>query len=88
MSQDKEAYYKAAIAWAEDYLAKNKEPKQIKINNSTNVTNDLLFVSVCLERIKTLPPSPVRRAEYELLRKFKVFIEELNKKVDLLNIIV
>lgn len=86
--QDKELYYKKAIEWGEEYLRKNTEPKVLRMNDWETVTNDIAFVEVCLERIKTLPPSSIRRAEYELLRRFKNFIEKLNKKIDLIDKIV
>lgn len=81
-------YYSMAIKWGEEYLANNKEPKQLRIDGHTTVTNDIQFVSVCVERIKFTPSGRLRDAEYELLRKFKVFIEKVNKNIDLIEKIV
>lgn len=81
-------YYKIAVAWGEQYLKDNKEPKSMKWEKHSTITNDIEFVSTCVERIKSNPDGRVKQAEYELLRKFKQFIEKVNKNIDIINKIV
>lgn len=81
-------YYKIAIEWGEEYLRNNKEPKAMRWQPHSTITNDIEFVSTCVERLKSLPDGRIKQAEYELLRKFKQFIENVNKNVDIINKIV
>jgi hypothetical protein len=85
-SSKNEQYYKMAIAWAEEYLKENKEPKPFNYKQGVAICNDLQFVAVNMERIKHSKGAELH-ASYARLREFKQFYEKIKEK-GLLNKIV
>jgi hypothetical protein len=81
MTENKIDYYAIAIAWGEDYLKNNTEPKAFKYKQGQELTNDLLFVEVCVERLK-YNSGREKQASYARLREFKIFIERCKTFVD------
>ena len=70
-----------AIAWGENYLKENNEPRKFNYKQGVTICNDLQFVEVNIERIKHSKGSDLHAA-YERLRAFKVFIEKCKPIVD------
>jgi hypothetical protein len=81
MTENKIDYYAIAIAWGEEYLKNNTKPKAFKYKQGEILNNDLLFVSVCVERLKH-NAGREKQASYMRLRDFKMFIERCKTFVD------
>jgi hypothetical protein len=75
--EEKVDYYSMAIAWAENYLKENPDPKPFKYKQGETIDNDILFVSTSLERLKH-NAGRERQASYNRIRIFKQFIEKTN----------
>jgi hypothetical protein len=75
-----------AIAWGENYLKENQSPKKFNYKQGVEITDDLKFVSVNIERIKHSKGAELH-ASYARLREFKQFYEKIKEK-GLLNKIV
>jgi hypothetical protein len=75
-----------AIAWGENYLKENSDPRQFNYKQGVEITDDLKFVSVNIDRIKYGKGAELH-ASYARLRDFKQFYEKIKEK-GLLNKIV
>ena len=80
-SNKNEQYYKMAIAWGENYLKENQSPKSLNYKQGVEITDDLKFVSVNIERIKHNKGAELHSA-YARMRDFKLFIEKCKPIVD------
>jgi hypothetical protein len=70
-------YYSIAIAWAENYLKENTEPKSFKYRAGETITDDIQFVSTSLIRLKH-NSGREKHASYNRIRIFKQFLEKTN----------
>ena len=78
-SSKNEQYYKMAIAWGENYLKENSEPRRFNYKQGVTICNDLQFVEVNVERIKHCKGLELH-ASYARLREFKQFYEKIKEK--------
>jgi hypothetical protein len=83
MATENEKYYQQAIAWGENYISSRQEPKPYKIKLGEIILDDIVFVSVQVERIKNAKGVELH-ASYRRLREFKHFYEKI-KENDLLD---
>jgi hypothetical protein len=83
MANENEKYYQQAIAWGENYIASRETPKPYKIKLGETILDDIVFVSVQVERIKHSKGVELHQS-YRRLREFKHFYEKI-KENDLLN---
>ena len=68
-----------AIAWGENYLKENKEPRQFNYKQGQEITDDLKFVATNVERIRDAKGIELH-ASYSRLREFKQFYEKIKEK--------
>jgi hypothetical protein len=83
MATENEKYYQQAIAWGENYIASTETPKPYKIKLGETILDDIVFVSVQVERIKHSKGVELHQS-YRRLREFKHFYEKI-KENDLLD---
>lgn len=81
MAEKNDEYYKMAISWGEAYLKENTEPKKLSIKAGEIITNDLYYVDVQINRIKSSTGQELH-ASYSRLREFKVFVEKCKQMLD------
>lgn len=75
--EEKVDYYSVAIAWAENYLKENTEPKPFRYREGETIDNDIQFVSTSLDRLKH-NSGREKHASYNRIRIFKQFLEKTN----------
>ena len=68
-----------AIAWGEEYLSQNKEPRKFNYKQGQEITDDLKFVATNVERIRDAKGIELH-ASYARLREFKQFYEKIKEK--------
>ena len=78
VTKDNKQYYAQAIAWGEEYLQGKTETQSFKVKLGEIVSNDIMFVSVQVERIK-FNNGREQQAAYRRLREFKQFYEKIKE---------
>ncbi len=80
-TENQKQYYAQAVAWGEEYLQGKSDGQSFKVKLGEIVLNDIMFVSVQIERIK-YNNGREQQAAYSRLREFKIFIEKCKPIVD------
>lgn len=80
-TENQKQYYAKAIEWGEKYLSEKTESQAYKIKLGEIISNDIMFVSVQVDRIK-YNNGREQQAAYNRLRDFKIFIEKCKPIVD------
>jgi len=77
-NENQKQYYAQAIRWGEEYLQGKTEAETFKIKLGEIISNDIMFVSVQIERIK-FNNGREQQAAYRRLREFKQFYEKIKE---------
>jgi hypothetical protein len=81
VNENQKQYYAQAIRWGEEYIQGKTESESFKIKLGETISNDIMFVSIQVDRIKH-NKGREQQAAYSRLREFKVFIEKCKPIVD------
>jgi len=77
-TENQESYYAQAIKWGEEYLRKKDKAESFNVKLGEIVSDDIMFVSVQVERIKH-NKGREQQASYRRLREFKQFYEKIKE---------
>jgi hypothetical protein len=77
-TENQKQYYAQAIRWGEEYLQGKTEAESFKVKLGETISNDIMFVSVQVERIK-YNKGREQQAAYSRLREFKQFFEKIKE---------
>ena len=80
-TENQKQYYAQAVAWGEEYIQSKAEAQSFKVKLGEIVSDDIMFVSVQVDRIK-YNNGREQQAAYSRLREFKIFIEKCKPIVD------